>query len=92
MQFGEAVLVGDPAHGVLDRGLHVEDQVLGGAAQVEESPVQALVKVGVLVDGKRRFSPGDDLDTFGEDFQAAEFDLGVVDDLAGDLHGGFDGE
>jgi hypothetical protein len=92
VQLGEALFGGDLAHGPFDAGLHVEYHVLGGTAQVQEAPVEPLVQAGVLVDGEPGLGAGHDLDVFGDDLQSAELDLGVVHDLAGDLHGGLRGD
>ncbi len=54
VELGEALLGGDLAHGLLDRGLDGEHQLLRGPADVEETPVEALVQPGVLVDGQLR--------------------------------------
>ena len=63
MSFGrvdldEVVLDPPGAQGVQERRLHAEEQVLLGAAQVEEAPVEALVDARVVgdrqVEGERR--------------------------------------
>lgn len=63
----------------------MEDEMLGGAADVEESPVQAVVGAGVLVDRQRGLGPRDYFEVFGDQFEATEFDDGVVHDPTGDL-------
>jgi hypothetical protein len=57
---------------VQERGLHAEDQVLLGAAQVEEAPVEAHVDAAVGGDRVVGQRLRDDLDLLDLDLDAAE--------------------
>jgi len=77
------------AHGVLRRRLDLEDQVVGGTAQVQEAPVEAQVQAGFFRDGEGRGSRVDDSEVVDGDLQAAEPDLLAGDYGAGHFHCGF---
>jgi hypothetical protein len=93
VHLGAAVSVGERAHGLLDRGLHLEHQPGGGtAADVEEPPVLAALGAGVGVDGERRLGAVLDGDGGRDELEAAEADGRVGRHPPGYPDGGLDGQ
>jgi hypothetical protein len=83
----EAVLDPPGAQRVQERGLHPEDQVLLGATQVEEAPVEALVDARVVGD-RRVEGRGDDVEFPDLDLEPAELHALVVLEFALDREEG----
>ena len=68
----EALFAPEVAHRVLRRGLHLEDQLPVGAAQVQVAPIDPLVQGGVRRDRHLRLSERIDLEALELELETAQ--------------------